>query len=237
MLTDVHIIRVLLARLIAARCPLFVFLDGSDERFHSLLLDIDPTLDALIADELHPHRGHQRVRIGMPLRIASRLDGVELRFRSTVRALDTDCAVAAYLLDVPQEIDYREHRDLYRTRVSRTGDLVAHLHSGAHESVRGRVVDISISGVRLAVPAPHPLRPHEEWSCAVTLPNGAFDAPVSILHVRNAHARMGRAGPREDHVGARFRELSAHAARRLGHFMANAQRDLLRARRQPTLST
>ena len=85
MLKDPDVIRVLLARLIAARCPVFVFVEGDDERYATTLLELDADANALIADELNPRRGNANVRRGAKLRVAARLEGVDMRFSTRVR--------------------------------------------------------------------------------------------------------------------------------------------------------
>jgi c-di-GMP-binding flagellar brake protein YcgR len=225
MLTDPDVIRVLLGRLAAARAPAFALVDGVDERFATTLLEHDRVLHALIADELHLSRGHALVRTGSRLRIACKLDGVEVRFATVVRAIDDEGAVAAYLLAMPDALDYREHRGLKRLRAR---DLGATLDNGdAHAAAR--VVDISIGGLRLAIAAPHPLGADQVWNCRVALPNGNVDASIAVVRVRGARARPSFGEAREDDIGARFGTLSAPAARRLGRFLADAERTRLRA--------
>ena len=85
MLTDATAIRAVLARLVADRRPIHVSVDEGTERFHSLVVDIDPLLDALIFDELHPRRGHALVGVGSLVNVSSRLDGVDVRFSVRVQ--------------------------------------------------------------------------------------------------------------------------------------------------------
>ena len=226
MLTDPDVIRVLLGRLAAARSPAFAFVDGVDDRFATTLLEHDRDLHALIADELHPSRGHALVRTGTRFRIACKLDGVEVRFATTVRAIDAEDSVAAYLLAMPDAVDYREHRRLKRLGARNLG---ATLHNGDARA-DARVVDLSIGGLRLAVGVPHPLGADEVWNCRVALPNGDVDASIAVVRVRASRVRPRFGETREDDVGARFGALSAPAARRLGRFLADTERMRLRAR-------
>jgi c-di-GMP-binding flagellar brake protein YcgR len=231
MLTDPDVIRVMLARLVAARCPVFVFVEGDDERYATVLLEIDAAAGVLIADELNPRRGNTRMRRGAKLKVSSRLDGVEMRFRTTVRAIDNDSDAAAYMLEVPTALDHREQRAVLRTR---TSAVAAELRDPDNAPIRARVLDLSIGGMRLAVRSPHPLREAMHCDCTVTLPTGAFDARLAITHVRAAEARSRVGSTKEDVLGARFDALATHAARRLGRYIADTQRALLRARREIT---
>ena len=231
MLTDPDVIRVLLARLIAARCPVFVFIEGDDERYATVLLEIDAAARALIVDELLPKHGHKQMRRGAKLRLSSRLDGVEVRFRSAVRAVDSDSQVAAYMLDLPDALDYREQRSSRRTR---TFEVTAELRDEAGTPVSARVLDLSIEGVRLCVPAPHPFGEAARCACTVWLPRGAIEAGIAILRVRRAPERPQRGAAATDVLGARFDALGAVDARRLGRYLADTQRALMRARRATT---
>jgi len=231
MLTDPDVIRVLLARLVAARCPVFVFIEGDDERYATVLLEIDTAARALIADELIPKHGHRRMRRGAKLKISSRLDGVEVRFRSAVRAVDADSHVAAYMLDLPDALDYREQRASKRTR---TFEVTAELRDADGAALPARVLDLSIEGIRLSLPAPHPFNEAARCSCTVWLPGGSIEAGIAILRVRRAPERPQRGAAATDVLGARFDALGAGAARRLGRYLADTQRALLRARRATT---
>jgi c-di-GMP-binding flagellar brake protein YcgR len=228
MVDDPDVIRVLLARLIAARSPVFVFVEGDDERYGTSLLEIDAAAGALIADELYPQRGHARMRTGAKLRLSSRLDGVEMRFRSSVRAIDADGDVAAYMLDLPHELDHREQRAVHRTR---TLEIAAELREAESAPLRARVLDISIDGIQLAVRAPQPFAETARCACTVWLPSGAFDAWIEITRVRRATHYPRRGAAPDDVLGARFDALDADAARRIGRYIADTQRALMRARR------
>ena len=231
MLTDPDVIRVLLARLVAARCPVFVFIEGDDERYATVLLEIDLASRTLIADEIIPKHGHKHMRRGAKLKISSRLDGVEVRFRSAVRAVDADSHVAAYMLEMPDALDYREQRASKRTR---TFEVTAELRDGDGAAVPARVLDLSIDGIRLSVPAPHPFHEAVRCSCTVWLPGGSIEAAIAIMRVRRAPERAQRGAAATDVLGARFDALGAGDARRLGRYLADTQRALMRARRATT---
>ena len=231
MLNDPDVIRVLLARLVAARCPVFVFIEGDEERYATVLLETDVASRTLIADELIPKHGHKYMRLGAKLKISSRLDGVEVRFRSAVRAVDSDPEVAAYMLEMPDALDYREQRASKRTR---TLEVTAELRDAEGTAVPARVLDLSIEGIRLSVPAPHPFSEAARCSCTVWLPGGAIEAGIAIMRVRRAPERAQRGATATDVLGARFDALGAGDARRLGRYLADTQRALMRARRATT---
>jgi c-di-GMP-binding flagellar brake protein YcgR len=230
MLKDPDVIRVLLARLVAARCPVFVFAEGDGERYGTMLLEIDADANALIADELTPRHGNAKMYRGAKLRVAARLDGVEMRFSTSVRAIDADADVSAYMLAIPAELDHREHRAVHRTRAFA---IAAELRDPEGPPVEGRVLDLSIAGIRIAVKKPHRVREETRWDCTVALPDGAFESRIAIMRVHGPERpRLGFGA--EDVLGAKFDSLGEGAARRLGRYIADTQRALLRARRETT---
>ncbi|MET0232724.1 MAG: flagellar regulator YcgR PilZN domain-containing protein [Rhodanobacteraceae bacterium] len=230
MLKDPDVIRVLLTRLIAARCPVFVFVEGDDERYATTLLELDADANALIADELNPRRGNANVRRGAKLRVAARLEGVDMRFSTRVRAIDADADVSAYMLELPPELDHREQRSVHRTRAFA---VAAELRDQDGPPVEGRVLDVSISGLRIAVKKPHRVREETRWDCTVVLPDGEFESRIAVMRVLGAQRARAGAGV-EDVLGAKFDSLGEGAARRLGRYIADTQRALLRARRATT---
>lgn len=230
MLRDPDVIRVLLARLIAARCPVFAFVEGDATRYGTMLLELDADANALIADELTPRHGNTNMRRGAKLRVAARLDGVEMRFATSVRAIDAESDVAAYMLDVPDELDHREQRAVHRTRAFA---VAAELRDPEGPPVDGRVLDLSISGIRIAVKKPHRVREESRWECTVVLPDGEFESRIAIMRV-HAPERVRFGAAPEDVLGAKFDSLGEGAARRLGRYIADTQRALLRARRATT---
>jgi hypothetical protein len=77
------------------------------------------------------------------------------------------------------------------------------------------------------------VREETHWDCTVALPDGEFESRIAIMRVHGAERpRFGAAA--EDVVGAKFDSLAEGAARRLGRYIADTQRALLRARRATT---
>ncbi len=226
--TDPPVVQALLQRVIDERVPLSIALPGVDRPYDSLLIGIEPTLGALIADELHPISGHSRIKPNMLLRVGTRLGGVEVRFRTRVAAIDRDADIAAYLLDMPEEIDYRENRNTYRVRIplATTLQFVVKPEKPDAPELRARIVDLSLGGIGLALPHPHPVQVLDQHDGVIELPDGEADVRVKVRYVRkNAF------GPREDRAGAEFVRISGNDQRRLGRFAAEVQRPALRDRR------
>lgn len=226
MITAGHEIQALLMRLIAERTPLSVFLPEAGAPYGSLLLDLDRERGQLIADALYPAAGHRRALPGLALHVATRLGGIELRFRTRIDAIDADAAT--YRLALPRELDYRQRRRAYRTRVPAAYVIGAQLHADEAAAQRAAsLVDISTEGVALRMRAADAPAPGDCLRCTIELPVGVLEAMLEIRSVRTDPALPGACS-----IGGSFAGLSHEQQRLVGRFTALLQRRLLRARRQ-----
>ncbi len=227
-ITDPPIMLGFLQRVVDERAPLSIILPGVDMPFDSLLLSVDSSLDALVIDELNPITGHRRIRPNLLLRIGTRLDGVELRFRTRVAAIDRDSDIAAYLLDFPIELDYRERRNTYRVKIPATAPMswTVPVEGTEDQMATLRVVDLSLGGLGLALRHPHSSKVLDVTSGVLDLPDGPLTVTAKIRYLRkNAF------GATEDRAGGEFVGIGAQELRRLSQFSAELQRPLLRGRR------
>lgn len=228
LITDPPIMLGLLQRVIEERASLSIVLPGIDMPFDSLLLSVDPALDALVIDELNPISGHRRVAPNLLLRIGTRLDGVELRFRTRVAAIDRDSNIAAYLLDFPGELDYRERRNAYRVKIPVAAPLSWTVLAGSDRAtpVALQVEDLSLGGIGLRLRQPHKVDVLDATEGVLDLPDGPLSVSARIRYLRRQAF-----GPVEDRAGAEFLDVGAQDLRRISHYAAELQRPLLRGRR------
>jgi len=250
MIDDIDAVCAALSQLVAARSPLHVFLEHDESAYASVLLSLDRAAGVVLADELQPPVGHRKVTRGSSLHGTARLNGVELRFRSTVRAIDTDAPVAAYALDIPRTIDYRERRDAFRTRAVATRGVRARLleivceepaalaYSGNPGRLKtplcyeANVADVSLDGIRLSLALPHTLESTRVWHCALQLPRGTVHTTIEVRHVL-----LSRRRDEPDCVGASFVALPESAGRQISRYAASLQRQRLRKRTPSTVGS
>ena len=228
-INDPPIILGLLRRVIDERAPLSIVLPGIDMRFDSLLLSVESTLNALVIDELNPISGHRRIAPNLLLRIGTRLDGVELRFRTRVAAIDRDSDIAAYLLDFPDEMDYRERREAYRVKIPASAPLSWTVPSAADPErfLQLQVMDLSLTGIGLRLRQPHNVNVLDTISGNIDLPDGPLAMTSKIRYLRSQAF-----GPTEDRAGGEFIKCSSADVRRISHYCAELQRPILRGRRK-----
>lgn len=229
MITDPPIMHGLLQRVVDERAPLSIVLPGVDMPFDSLLLSVDSSLDALVIDELNPISGHRRMQPNLLLRIGTRLDGVELRFRTRVAAIDRDSNISAYLLDFPTELDYRERRNNYRVKIPPTAPLTweVPVRGNPARTTMLKVVDLSLGGIGLAPRHPHSVKVLDVTTGVLAMPDGPLTVTAKIRYLRSRAY-----GATEDRAGGEFIGIGPAETRRISHFAAELQRPMLRGRRK-----
>src|SRR3546814_899662 len=124
--------------------------DWSSDVCSSDLLDSDREAATVLADELFPARGHAAMEPGMEIRVLGNLDGIEIRFRSRVIAINPAQAGASYTLVMPVAVDYKQRRNAFRVPVSPALAIPVLLHADGINA-KGTLADISPNGLRVAM--------------------------------------------------------------------------------------
>lgn len=225
MITDRHEIHTLVGRLIKERVSVTVMLPEREGFFSSVLLALDRENGELTADELFPSRGHAAMATGLEVRILSRLDGIEMRFRASVKAISPTQPGATYRLSMPTGLDYVQRRNAFRVPVSAALAIPVELSAGVARA-RGTLVDISHTGLRVALRGQAPLPPVDSLSCSIDLPPGTITTTVEACHTEPDRRGLGVV-----YIGLRFIGLTRDQQQLISRFTAHIQRDQLRARR------
>lgn len=225
--SESHEIRALVGRLIKERISITVLLPGRGGYFSSLLLAMDRESSALLADELFPVQGHAAMQAGMEVRVIARLDGTDIRFRCRVVEISQRRPASAYTLDLPAAVEHVQRRRAFRVPVPASMSIDVEVQPEDTAPIRGRLIDISQSGVRIELRAIRPPPPALVWQCRIGLPDGEI-----LASAETRHAIVDRRGPGVVHVGARFVDIDRGQQRLIGRFTAGIERRRLRDRRE-----
>ncbi len=128
-----------------------VAIDGSDARFQSIILGVDPRRGTVTIDELFPRDFYGLP--GQPLLVTVRLDGGrKLCFDTRIVARQDEGGDLVYQLALPQTLDYDQRRAAMRLRLG--DDLAVSSEFVAPNRARclARVRDLSATGIRLQLP-------------------------------------------------------------------------------------
>lgn len=145
------------------------------------------------------------------LTLVSQLDRIHIQFRlAGLERMELDGQVA-FRAPLPTQLLRLQRREHFRLQVPLTQSLTCTLphlrEQGRIENVAYRVVDISVGGLALAVPADHPdYRPYREYTgCRLQLPD--CDPLEVRLMIRNLFRQVSPNGVESWRAGCQFTEL------------------------------
>lgn len=220
----------LLHELAATRKLVTVYLKGTEDAFMSSVLAVDDARRRLVMDELNPAAGHKLLLRSRELRVVTRLDGVDISFRTHLEAANESGGIATYDLPFPETIRYHHRRQAFRATVDLAEHVAVYLDTPDGGLMPGALRDLSVGGLGADL-LRRPVTPIERGqhlnTCTIHLPESE---PVSsALEVRF----VGRV-PQSSHlrVGGRFLDLEPDGQRRIRRFVAELDRKRVKNRRR-----
>lgn len=217
----------LVERVFRQRALITVAVQGLDDLFTSVILEVNDEGEYLVMDELRPLEGHAALRPGHEVHVSSRLDGISLSFSSTVERIENEQAGAYYKVPLPAELRYNQKRNYYRAAVPVTRTSPVLLVLGDRRSLAGELRDISLGGfsMRLNPGAPHGVTEGDRIDrCILHLDEQrSIETAVEVCYVED------RASTRRPRFGLRFIDLDERALRAIGGLVATLERDQLRS--------
>ncbi|MCG5516044.1 MULTISPECIES: flagellar brake protein [unclassified Ectothiorhodospira] len=193
-----------LRELEARGAPLSVRLGNEQEFFNSRILRMDPSHGWLFLEELVPYQGHLRVAPRQPMHVYAIIGEMGAHFCSKVLHTGEHDGVAFYVLGLPEHMDSEQKRTHFRTPVEQALDTPLTLTNREGRQFTGRLVDVSLGGLRAYFDLDTPIGARELLNVkGLTLPG---IPPIDCgLQVRFAREDKGK-GLRL--VGGRFFDLN-----------------------------
>ncbi len=118
----------------------------------SLMLEVRPA--ALLLDSLTPIQVQHELKPGNVVLLQGKHNGIRWNFRTSVIGLEQDYhgGDSLLLLQLPKKIEYSQQRKEYRATIKSYVAAQVSFFRPADGKNRGRPLDISNSGMRIAVP-------------------------------------------------------------------------------------
>jgi c-di-GMP-binding flagellar brake protein YcgR len=220
----------LLHDLAASRKLVTVHLKGTDETFMSTVLSVDGEHRHLTMDELNPAAGHGLLLRTGELRVTTRMEGVDVSFRTRLDAVDDSAGIAIYHLPFPEVVRYHHRRQAFRATVELSETIPVYLDTPQGGIVPGSLRDLSVGGLGAELHR-RPVTPIERGqhlsACTIHLPEG--EQVSSALEVRF----VGRVpqSPRL-RVGGRFVDMDPLHQRAIRRFVAELDRKRVKHQRR-----
>ncbi len=218
----------LLRRVHEERALLNITVPGSDDRYTSMVLEVNPAMGQMLLDELHPAEGHERFLATKKFHAHTRLKGVDISFAGILQATARENGMALYQIPLPALLLYRQRRSSYRVRVGAGLVVPVILDDENLRHLQGLLCDISIGGIGLRLKAEQP----------ALMDNGAVFSRCEIQLPGNERIHSGlelrfvSAVDRRNMVrfGGRFIGLEPSDQKLVEHFVVSLERELLKKR-------
>ncbi len=216
-------IRDLLETVQRRHCLLSVHTDGDEDAYLSAILEVAGPRGYFVMDELSP-TGGVPLTGGTAITVATRLDGLDLRFETHVAAAGDENGVPFYKVPFPAQIDYAQKRRHQRISVPLYKGIAVKLQTRGNVRVQGELRDISLGGfnARLTQGVSDEIRTGFYFPrCIIALPDGArICTPVEVCYAEQTALNRPR------RIGARFVTLSEYDEQMIQNFVNDTDREL-----------
>ena len=223
-ITDpVRVVR-LLERIANQHALLTVEIPGHQELYTSSIVGVDGP--CVLLDELLPPTGHQLLLAERTLQVTGKVDGIEIRFISTLERVEKADNMLTCHMNLPAQIEYRQRRSAYRAHIPLTRPLRVIISNKDGAAIEGELHDLSHGGAGMIFPVGPPVVVHDLlYECAIELPNGAWlYCEVELRYSKSIRPNN------QQLIGARLNKLSPAQARLVSHCISELEREFVRKR-------
>ena len=214
----------LLERIAKQHTLLTVEIPGHQELYTSSIVGVDGT--CVLLDELLPPTGHQLLLAERTLQVTGKVDGIEVRFVSTLERVEKADNMLTCHMNLPARIEYRQRRSAYRAHIPLTQSLRVIINNIDGTAIEGELHDLSHGGAGMLFPKGPPVVVRDLfYECAIELPTGAWlYCEVELCYSKSIQSRN------QQLIGARLKKLSPAQARLVGQCISELERELARKR-------
>lgn len=128
----------------------YVTVSKTENRYQSLILEIDPDNKELLIDELYPAENLQSLQPGDTLQVTSESRQVNVSFYSRLLAIETRQEGKVYRLEMPEEIGRNQSRGAYRVYVENEVGLDIDINVNGEHLPAVNIINLSIDGIKLS---------------------------------------------------------------------------------------
>ncbi|MAR91521.1 MAG: hypothetical protein CML06_11670 [Pseudomonadales bacterium] len=192
---------------------------GLDQWFQSLVLEVDVSGQRLLLDEPFPHQLPAAAWQGRRLRVSTREGSLGTLFDTEVRQVLQQPEGIALVTAMPRQVEAAQRRRHFRVAVHSGMPVDAVVRLPASGNMAARVLDLSVSGVRVALPGEHEQLPA---GSRLWLRLGLEDPMVAMLSA--CYLRPSPLLPDATEVGAHLNGLNPQQMKVLERFLFRLQR-------------
>lgn len=137
-----------LRKIILMKQPVFISIDGSDEKFTSAITHANLKNSSFFLDQVVPQKGNELIRGGHKFSVVADSQGVKIEFDMTGR-LKYQPNKEQYRVEFPTQVLYLQRRTAYRVMVPPAHQILIKLKmEDGGDNLVGRLADLSSSGFK-----------------------------------------------------------------------------------------
>jgi c-di-GMP-binding flagellar brake protein YcgR len=225
-LTSADDINHLLKKIFLKHSLLTITIGSSDECYGSTILQINNDDKYLVIDELHPEKGHDKIKVGTSISFNANYAGASVYFIGTVEAIGENKKAAYYKIGMPEEIQYHQRRNTYRITTTISEPVAVNLVNENEVLIKAELRDISHGGVCLRVnPASHISISGGDVIPTCLIQVNEERKILSSLNICHVEVIKETGSLR---IGAEFLNMSKLDQRELEHFIASLERAVIK---------
>ncbi|MBV1919366.1 MAG: hypothetical protein KUG73_01685 [Pseudomonadales bacterium] len=219
--------------------------EGDSNIYQTVILHVDTEEPFILIDEPFPVDGMLEGLIGKDVTLMFNENGVQQEMRCQLQGRAADSESSLYQLSYPENIGARQRRDMYRlpletaSHVRINADSLSHwVPEGGGSMVAPVVLDISVSGMRWAVPGNRQLDVHAGKILTaldvLVVGCGEFTVDFDVSHSQ-WFPSLDREQPDHTVVGGSFVGLGVRQKQQLERHITLIQRQQCREKRYDRL--
>jgi len=204
--------------------PLTIEIPGYNIRYSSCIIEVDKPY--ILLDQLMPTSGHDKLMAERELQATGKLDGVDIKFSTTLVRADIQKSILTYYLKLPEILHYQQRRQAYRVRIPMSRQLRVLIDNNDNTMTAGVLHDLSHGGVGKIIPEEqNKLQQGNHYECVIQLPSGEWlYCTVEMRYLKKTHSR------KQQLIGAKFIDLSKVQKRLIARCISELELEEVRRR-------
>ncbi len=193
--------------------------------FSSAIISISTKKNTFTLDELHPHEGHDALKVNSTISINTKSKGVETHFTALIKDIGIEDDIYFYTLKFPKEILYAQRREAFRvpTTSEFSGNVTfTNVDGVTINTIKGKLQDISATGFGGITTTSDSVEIEKQYECTLHFQK---DIPIQAIVIIKFLGAPGHKGQRR--FGATFISIQDDRTR-LQKLVTRIERDLIR---------
>jgi len=214
----------IIGRLYQGRKALTITLPDSNIRSKSMILELDPETRRFILNKLQPDSAHEKFINLKKFYAFGQINGVEIRFSSSLINAFTEGNDIYYHITIPDKIDYHQRRAFHRVSLGHLDTIPVTLILEDSTSLEGQMDDISAGGMSILFSKDLPVSLQygsQIKQCSFQIPDG--DHVKCELQIRFINHSHNTSLPK---IGAQFINMEKPLQKIIQRFVTAMDRKL-----------